>query len=90
MNLTLLNTILNETQTYTYDDIVKMIALIDKIFVQVGGRVYQQTIGIPICTNCVPLLNDSFFYSYQADFLDEPLKQKQKQSALYWRCFVTQ
>jgi hypothetical protein len=32
-----------------------------------GGRVFQQTIGIPMGTNCAPLLADLFLYSYEAD-----------------------
>ena len=48
------------------------------IFVQFGGQVFQQTIGIPMGTNCAPLLADLFLYSYESDFL---LKQKQKQLA---------
>ena len=55
--------------------------LIDNIFVQFGGRVFQQTIGIPMGTNCAPLLADLFLYSYESDFLDGLLKQKQKQLA---------
>jgi len=30
--------------------------LIDNIFVMFGGRVFQQTAGIPMGTNCAPLL----------------------------------
>ena len=58
-----------------------MEVLIDNIFVQFGGRIFQQTIGIPMGTNCAPLLADLFLYSYEADFLDGLLKQKQKQLA---------
>ena len=32
-------------------------------------------------TNCAPLLADLFLYSYESDFLDGLLKQKQKQFA---------
>jgi hypothetical protein len=42
--------------------------LIDNIFVFVGGQVYQQSVGIPMGTNCAPLLADLFLYSYEADF----------------------
>jgi hypothetical protein len=55
--------------------------LVDNIFVQFGGRVFQQTIGIPMGTNCAPLLADLFLYSYEADFIDGLLKQKQKKLA---------
>jgi hypothetical protein len=42
--------------------------LIDNIFIMFGGRVFQQTVGIPMGTNYVPLLADLFLYSYEADF----------------------
>ena len=37
---------------------------IDNIFVEFGGLIFQQTVGIPIETNCVPLLADLFLHSY--------------------------
>ena len=43
--------------------------LIDNIFVEFGGRIFQQTIGIPMGTNCAPLLADLFLYSYEAEFV---------------------
>ena len=50
---------------YTEDDIVRMIeSLIDNIFVESGGVIFQQVIGIPMGTNCAPLLADLFLYSY--------------------------
>ena len=44
--------------------------LIDNIFVQFGGRLFRQVIGIPMGTNCAPLLADLFLYSYENEFLD--------------------
>ena len=44
--------------------------LIDNVFVQFGGRLFQQTVGIPMGTNCAPLLADLFLYSYESEFLD--------------------
>ena len=43
--------------------------LIDNICVMFGGRVFQQTVGIPMATNCAPLLADLFLYSHEADFI---------------------
>jgi len=34
-----------------------------------GGRVCQQTVGIPIDTTCAPLLSDLFLYSYETDVI---------------------
>ena len=49
---------------YTEDDIVRMLDFfIDNIFVECGGVIFQQVIGIPMGTNCAPLLADLFLYS---------------------------
>ena len=54
---------------YTADNICKMIEfLIDNIFVQFGGRLFRQVIGIPVGTNCAPLLADLFLYSFVKNF----------------------
>ena len=46
---------------YTADNICRMIEfLIDDIFVQFGGHLVCQVIGIPMGTNCAPLLADLF------------------------------
>ena len=55
--------------------------LIDNIFVIFGGRVFQQTVGIPMGTNCAPLLADLFLYSYEANFIQGLLKKKEKKFA---------
>ena len=61
--------------TYTADDIFKMIEfLIDNIFVQFGGRLFRQVIGIPTGKNCTPLLADLFLYSYDNEFLDNMVR----------------
>ena len=60
---------------YTADSICKMIEfLIDNIFVQFGWRLFRQVIGIPMGTNCAPLLADLFLYSYENEFLDNMIK----------------
>ena len=39
------------------DDIIKMLEfLVENIFVVFAGKVLQQIVGIPMGTNCVPLL----------------------------------
>jgi len=55
--------------------------LIDNIFVMFGGRVFQQTVGIPMGTNCAPILADLFLYSYEADFIQGLLKKSKKKLA---------
>jgi hypothetical protein len=52
--------------------------LIDNIFGMFGGRAFQQTVGIPMGTNCCPLLTDKFLYSYEAYFIQGLLKKNEK------------
>ena len=44
------------------------------ILVEFGGRIFQQTIGIAMGTNCVPLLADLFLYSCEAEFIQGLMK----------------
>ena len=59
----------------TFDNICRMAEfLIDNIFVQFGGRLFCLVIGIPMGTNCAPLLTDLFVYSYENKFLDNMIR----------------
>ena len=55
--------------------------LIDNIFVEFDGRIFQQTIGIPMGTNCAPSLADLFLYSYEAEFVQSLLQAGKKDLA---------
>ena len=67
---------------YSEDDIIKMLEfLVDNIFVVFAGKVFQQTVGIPMGTNCAPLLADIFLYSYEADFIQSLLSTGKKHLA---------
>ena len=46
-----------------------------------GGRVFQQTVGIPIGTNCAPPLADLFLYSHEAYFIQGLLKKSERKLA---------
>jgi hypothetical protein len=50
--------------------------LIDNIYIVLGGRVFQQSVGTPMGTNCAPLLADLFLYFYEADFTQKLLHEK--------------
>ena len=43
-----------------------------------SGRVFQQTVGIPMGTYCAPLLTYLLLYSYEADFIQGILKKNEK------------
>jgi len=56
----------NNKKRYTEDDVVNIINfLTENIFIEFGGRIFQQTVGIPMGTNCAPLLADFFLHSYE-------------------------
>jgi hypothetical protein len=42
--------------------------LVDNIYVVFGDQVFQQSVGIPMGTNCAPLFADLFLHSYEAEF----------------------
>ena len=55
--------------------------LVDNIFVVFGGKFFQQIIGIPMGTKCVPLPADIFLYSYEAEFIQSLLSTGRKRLA---------
>ena len=78
----------NAKNKYTEDDIVRMLDfLIDNIFVECGGVIFEQVIGIPMGTNCAPLLADLFLYSYEAEFIQTLIKSGKRHLAKSF-CFT--
>ena len=73
---------LNGDNKYTANDICEMIEfLVDNIYVRYGGQRLQQVVGIPIGTNCAPLLADLLLYSYGNEFLDKLIKEDKRKLA---------
>ena len=58
---------------YTYWTCKEMINsinfLLDNIFIRFGDKVYRQVIGIPMGTNCAPLIADLFLFCYEWQFM---------------------
>ena len=50
--------------------------LMENIYVQFDGMVYQQIVGIPMGTNCTPLIADLFLYCYERDFMSDLHRSK--------------
>ena len=62
---------------YSKEQVISMLEfLIYNIFVSFGGTLFQQVVGIPMGTNCAPLLADLFVYSYESEFLQKLVKDK--------------
>ena len=73
---------LNGDNKYTANDICKMVKfLVDKIYVRFGGQLFQQIGGIPVGTNCAPLLADLFPYSYENEFQGKLIKEGKRKLA---------
>ena len=73
---------LNGDNKYTANDICKMIEfLVDNMYVRFGGQLFRQMVGIPMGTNCAPLLADLFLYSYENEFLDKFIKEGKRKLA---------
>ena len=53
-----------------------LLFLMENIYVQFDGMVYQQIVGIPMGTNCAPLIADLFLYCYERDFMSNLQKSK--------------
>ena len=46
-----------------------------------GGQLFRKMVGIPMGTNCAPLLADLFLYSYKHAFLDKLIKEGKRKLA---------
>ena len=43
--------------------------LLDNIFIRFDSKLYRQIVGIPMGTNCAPLVADLFLFCYERDFM---------------------
>ena len=41
--------------------------LLDNIYIRFGSKLYRQIVGIPMGSNCVPLVADLFLFCYERD-----------------------
>ena len=48
--------------------------LIDNIYVSIGNRVYRQCVGIPMGTDCAPLLANLFLFFYEYSYMRDLIK----------------
>jgi hypothetical protein len=68
---------------YSEVDIKGMLRfLVHNIYEVFGVQVFQQSVGIPMVTNCAPLLADLFLYSYEAEFIQKLLRDNNKKLAV--------
>ena len=51
------------------------------MYVRFWWTPFPKMIGIPMGTNCAPLLADLFLYSYKSEFLDKFVKEGKRKLA---------
>ena len=54
-----------------------LVYLLDNIFIRFGTKLYRQIIGIPMGTNCAPLVADLFLFCYERDFMKSLSRENQ-------------
>ena len=54
-----------------------LIYLLDNIYIRFGIKLYRQIVGIPMGTNCAPLVADLFLFYYVRDFMTSLSEFKQ-------------
>ena len=43
--------------------------LLDNIYIRLSTKLFRQIVGIPMGTNCAPLVADLFLFCYERDFM---------------------
>ena len=56
-----------------------LIYLLDNIYIRFGSKLYRQNAGIPLGTNCAPLVADLFLFCYERDFMKSLMKSLTKE-----------
>ena len=54
-----------------------LVYLLDNIFIRFGTKLYRQTVGIPMGTNCALLVADLFLFCYERDFMKSLSRENQ-------------
>ena len=82
------NTISTNDHSVTEDGLVEQIKfLVDNIYIQVGNRIFKETIGIPMGTDCALLLANLFLFYYEYQFMKDKLKQNNQLAKTFSNTF---
>ena len=64
-----------------------IVYLVDNIYVQVGNGVFCQCIGIPMGTNCAPLLENLYLFYHEYTFMKELIKTNMSKAKYFSSTF---
>ena len=68
----------NDYNLWSYQKVYDaLVYLLDNIFIRFGTKLYRQTIGIPMGTNCTLLIADLFHFCYERDFMKSLSRENQ-------------
>ncbi|KAK3088048.1 hypothetical protein FSP39_013922 [Pinctada imbricata] len=74
-------------KSWTCSDLCSALSfLFDNIYVRFGENLYKQVVGIPMGTNCAPLVADLFLYTYEKEFIQNLQKQRKHDDV---KCFIS-
>ena len=73
---------------FDFDEFITLFEyLIDNIYIRFGNNVFRQVIGIPMGTNCAPLLANLYLFYYEYNFLLKLGKDKNYHGKFFNRSF---
>ena len=55
------------------------IFVLDNIYIKCGTKLFRQNVGIPMGSNCAPLVADLFLFCYERDFMMPFFEEKQSE-----------
>ena len=55
---------------WSYQNVLEALSFpLDNIYIRFGTKLYRQIVGIPMGTDCAPLVADLFLFCYEIDFM---------------------
>ena len=69
MHLLLLNNLNDINCGHVRNCVMRSIIFWTIYFIRFGSKLYRQIVGIPMGTNCAPLVADLFLFCYERDFM---------------------
>ena len=69
MPFLLLNNLIDINSGHVRKCVMRSIIFLDNIFIRFGSKLYRHIAGIPMGTNCAPLVADLFLFCYERDFM---------------------
>ena len=60
--------------SFSEDHMQSILYLIDNIYVNIGNKVFRQCVGIPMGTDCAPLLANLFLFYYEYKYMKKLIK----------------